>query len=75
MADRDMQTNWLTLYREAVLENDPKKLRLRVADAQHAIRQRAREVWYAGAPHINERRQMDAASQFLGLLCTIGNTK
>ena len=72
MTVMNARTNWLTLYREAVLEKDPKKLRVRVAQAQHAIRRRARELWYPEAPDTTERRQMDAASHFLGLLCMMG---
>ena len=75
MTDMQARANWLSLYREAVLEQDPKKLRVRVAEAQHAIRRRARELWYAGAPNTAERRQMDAAAHFLGILCTIGANK
>ena len=69
------ETNWLTLYRKAVLEQDPNQLRVRVAQAQDAIRRRARELWYAGAPDTAERRRMDAASNCLGVLCMLGATK
>jgi len=67
--------NWLALYREAVLEPDRKKVKARIAQAQAAIRLRAREMWYAGALETSERRQMDAASYFLGVLCAIGTDK
>ena len=75
MADCDRNTNWLTLYREAVQERDPKKLLARVVQARHAMRSRARELWYSGAPDTTERRQVDAASYHLQLLCTIEVTK
>jgi len=65
--------NWLTLYREAVLESDPQKSKARIHVAQRAIGLRAQELWYGRAPDTTERRQMDAASQLLGLLATIGN--
>lgn len=74
MADSG-NTNWLTLYREAVLEPDRKKVKTRIAQAQRAIQQRARELWYAGAPETRERRQMDAAAHFLGILRLIGDEK
>ncbi|MBZ5689647.1 MAG: hypothetical protein LAP86_32010 [Acidobacteriia bacterium] len=64
--------NWLALYREAVLEPDRRKVKTRIAQAQAAIRLRAREMWYAGALETTERRQMDAASYFLGVLYAIG---
>ncbi|HYM74354.1 MAG TPA: hypothetical protein VE377_00120 [Candidatus Dormibacteraeota bacterium] len=75
MANSDENQNWLALYREAVLEPDRKKVKTRIAEAQAAIRQRAREMWYAGAPETAERRQMDAASHFLGVLYAIGTDK
>jgi len=71
MAGTTPDTNWLTLYRQAVLEQDPKQLRARRARAQHAICRRARELWYAGVRDIPERRQMDAASDLLGILRTL----
>ena len=65
-------SHWRTLYREAVLEPDQQKLRSRIAKAQHAIRQRARELWYHGTEEEGERHRLDAASQSLGILCAIG---
>ena len=75
MANLDGNHNWLALYRETVLEPDPKKVRVRAAHAQAAIRLRARELWYAGTTGTTERRQMDAASSALGILCAIGADK
>jgi hypothetical protein len=75
MTGTAVEANWLTLYREAVFEQDPEQLRVRVAHAQHAIRSRARELWYGGAKDGAERRRMDAASHFLGILRTIGTNK
>ncbi len=65
--------SWLVLYREAVLEPDPKRLKARIAQAQHAIRKRAHELWYGGSPLTAERRELDAAFTFLRLLLAIGN--
>jgi hypothetical protein len=75
MANSDGNQNWLALYREAVLEPDRKQVKTRVAQAQAAIRLRARELWYAGAIETTERRQMDAASHCLGVLFEIGAAK
>lgn len=72
MADTEGNKHWLVLYREAVVEPDRKRLRTRVAQAHRAIQNRARELWYGGAPDTSERRQLDAASHFLGMLRTIG---
>lgn len=75
MADNDRNRHWLELYREAVLEPDRKKTRTLVAQAHKAIQSRARNLWYAGSPVTSERRQLDAASHFLGILRTIGEGK
>jgi hypothetical protein len=75
MDNSDRNQNWLALYREAVLEPDRKKVSARAAQAQAAIRLRARELWYAGTVETSERRQMDAASNALGILCAIGAHK
>ena len=69
------KANWQTLYREALQEHDLSKMAGRVAEAQQAMRRRALELWYAGTPDTTERRQMDAASHHLRLLCTIGVSK
>ena len=71
----DGSKSWLILYREAALEPDPKKSNARIVQAQRAIELRARELWYAGAPEITERQQMDAASHFLGILRSINEEK
>jgi hypothetical protein len=75
MENSDGNQNWLALYREAVLEPDRKKVKIRVAQARAAIRLRTRELWYAGATETTERRQMDAASHFLGVLYAIETDK
>ena len=75
MANSDGNQNWLALYREAVWEPDRKQVKTRVAQAQMAIQHRARELWYAGAPETGERRHMDAAVHFLGILRMLGEQK
>ena len=40
-------TNWLHLYRAAILEMDPSKLSQHVAEAENALTQRARELFQA----------------------------
>lgn len=68
-------SNWLDLYREAVLEPDYRKSQLRIVQAQRAIELRARELWYAGVSDTTERRRMDTALHFLEILSTIGASK
>jgi hypothetical protein len=61
---------WPELYRQALLESDRGRLPARIDEASEAIRRRARELWYAGSPETRERRDLDAALHFLGLLRT-----
>jgi hypothetical protein len=75
MENSNGNQNWLALYREAVLEPDRKQVKTRVAQAQAAIRLRARELWYAGAIETTETCQMDAASHLLRVLYAIGADK
>ena len=75
MTNSDGNQNWLVLYRKAVLEPDRKQVKTRVAQAQAAIGLRARELWYGRATETTERRQMDAAAHFLGVLYAIGAGK
>lgn len=69
----DGRKNWLSLYREAVLEPDPKKSKVLIIQAQRAIEFRARELWYAGSTETTERRRLDAALNSLAVLHTIGD--
>lgn len=75
MAACEENANWLSLYREAVRENDRAKLPGRVAQALYAMRRRTLELWYAGAPDTTERRRIDAASHHLRLLSIVGVNK
>jgi hypothetical protein len=61
---------WPELYRQALLESDRGRLPARIDEASEAIRRRARELWYAGSAETRERRDLDAALHFLGLLRT-----
>jgi hypothetical protein len=75
MADCAGNANWLTLYREALREEDWEKFPARVAHAQLAMRRRVLELWYAGTEDTTERRQIDAATHHLSLLCTMRISK
>jgi hypothetical protein len=69
----DGSKNWLRLYREAVLERDPTKSKVRIAQAHKAIELRARELWYAGSAETAERHRLDAALNFLAVLHAAGS--
>lgn len=71
----DTGTGWPELYRGALLESDRGRLPARIDEASEAIRRRARELWYAGSPETRERRDLDAALHFLGLLRMVGAEK
>ena len=66
------EKRWLVLYKKAVLEPDPSKLDSRILQAQHAIRERARELWYSDVPMTAERRELQTALRFLRLLLAFG---
>jgi hypothetical protein len=66
------EKRWLALYKKAVLEPDPSKLDSRISQAQHAIRERARELWYSDVPMTAERRELQTALRFLRLLLAFG---
>lgn len=66
------EKRWLMLYKKAVLEPDPAKLNSRISQAQCAIRERARELWYSDAPATPERRELHTALHFLRLLLVFG---
>ena len=71
----DMGTCWPELYRQAILESDRGRLSARIEEASTAIRRRSRELWYAGSPETRERRDLDSALRFLGLLRMVGADK
>jgi hypothetical protein len=61
-------TNWPELYRQAILEPDRTLLPSRIDVAREAIQHRARQLWYSGGSETKERRDLDVAMYFLGLL-------
>jgi hypothetical protein len=71
----DTGTSWPQLYRQALFESDRTRLPARIEEARKAIQCRARELWYAGSPETRERRDLDAALRFLGLLRMVGGEK
>ena len=71
----DTGRSWPELYRQAILESDSGRLPARIDEASEAIRHRARELWYGGSPETRERRDLDAALRFLGLLRMVGTDK
>ena len=71
MSDTPPLKKWPELYRAALLECDRSRLPARIEEAHKAIQCRARELWYAGSPETRERRDLDVAVRFLGLLRTV----
>ena len=63
---------WSELYRQAIFESDGERLQARIEEASDAIRRRSRELWYTSSPETRERRDLDSALYFLGLLRVIG---
>ena len=53
--------NWRELYTAALFETDRERLPARIADAEHAIVARARELFSAGNDTIEEDQALDDA--------------
>ncbi|HTT20142.1 MAG TPA: hypothetical protein VMG82_14425 [Candidatus Sulfotelmatobacter sp.] len=72
MAKIKKSEHWAELYRKALFEEDVDKLPSLLEQADQAVQQRLRELWCSPACGLSisdhERRQLDAAAYFLGLL-------
>jgi hypothetical protein len=71
MAGEEKKEHWGELYRKALFEEDRNKLPVSLEQAHKAVQQRARELWYSPTDSQNtdkERRELDAADYFIGLL-------
>jgi hypothetical protein len=72
MAGIDKKEHWGELYRRALFEEDRNKLPLSLEQAHQAVQQRVRELWYSPTDNQivtdKERRELDAAAYYLGLL-------
>ncbi|HZQ22414.1 MAG TPA: hypothetical protein VFA89_06405 [Terriglobales bacterium] len=72
--------HWSELYRKALFEEDHEKLRPLLDRAHQAIQKRTRELWYAkgelntSGVTLRERRELDTAAYFLGLLRSLGDS-
>ncbi|HZW80235.1 MAG TPA: hypothetical protein VFF50_07180 [Candidatus Deferrimicrobiaceae bacterium] len=53
--------SWRELYTAALFETDRKRIPARIADAEHAIVSRARELFAAGNDTIEEDQALDDA--------------
>lgn len=61
---------WKDLYVAALLEGDEKKIPSRIEDAEHAIADRARELFEGQEDHIQEQEGLDDALYALHALKT-----
>ena len=70
MAGINKKEHWGELYRRALFEEDRNKLPVSLEQAHQAVQQRVRELWYSPTDNQNvkERRELDAADYFIGLL-------
>ena len=75
MIDIKQKENWTDLYRRALCEEDGDKLRVLVEQAHQAVQARVRVLWYSlsDCPLVSdkERRELDAAEYYLGLLASL----
>jgi hypothetical protein len=60
-----VESQWRALYRAAILELDPKRLQVRVKEAEEAIRERASS---GARVSRDERREMEDALSTLRIL-------
>lgn len=73
MQDSANPKSWRTAYKAALLEHDSEKLRPMILEAQKAIREETRRLWYAGSLNRSERQSLDAASRYLQMLYSFAN--
>lgn len=59
---------WRDLYLAAISESDPHTLDELAANAQKAIQERARELWYRNSGAVAEHQELHAAVSYLANL-------
>jgi len=59
---------WRDLYKAALFEHDERKFPGRIADAEKALVQRARELFHNGGDNIEEQHALDDAMYALHVL-------
>ncbi|PYX02118.1 MAG: hypothetical protein DMG85_22080 [Acidobacteria bacterium] len=64
--------NWRDLYRAAILELDPMKMFERIAEAEKALRQRAKELFQTPGDNIEEEQALDDSMYALHALQSAG---
>ncbi len=64
--------NWRDLYKTAILELDPTKMFERAAEAEKALRQRAKELFQMPGDNIEEEQALDDAMYALHTLQSTG---
>jgi hypothetical protein len=64
--------NWRDLYKAAILELDPSKMFERIAEAEKALRQRAKELFQIPGDNIEEEQALDDAMYALHALKNTG---
>jgi hypothetical protein len=68
MQNSEKFKGWRVLYRAAILEVQRTEVPRRIRQAQQAIQERTRELWYAGSKDTGERHDLAAASHYLQIL-------
>jgi len=64
--------NWRDLYKDAILQIDQKKMFERIAEAEKALRQRAKELFQVPGDNIEEEQALDDAIYALHALHNAG---
>ena len=72
MIENTQNENWTELYRRALFEEDREKLPALLEQAQQAVQARVLQLWYSPVDSQSlsekERRELDAAAYYLGIL-------
>jgi hypothetical protein len=66
--ERASESVWRSLYLAALFEADPTKMPGRIAEAEHGLNLRERELWYSGGSHTQERLALIGARRALEAL-------
>jgi hypothetical protein len=70
-SDQSSERPWRNLYLAALFEADVTKLSGRIAEAEHALALRDRELWYSGGDHTREKLALTGAKRALEALRNI----
>ena len=69
--EKPSDRKWRDLYLAVLFEGDSAKLPKRIAEAEHAMSLRDRELWYSGGDNNSEKQALNGAMRALEALRSI----